>query len=100
GTPGSYPVTIQAADTASPQNTGTQSYTLNVSVTPLTAQTVMPAPDGVVGQSYIATTLTVTGGTGPYTWTATGLPPGLAISPTSGQITGTPTVANTNGSSV
>src|SRR5208282_4966374 len=48
GTPGSYPVTIQAADTASPQNTGTQSYTLNVSVTPLTAQTVMPAPDGVV----------------------------------------------------
>jgi hypothetical protein len=99
-TPGSYQVTIQAADSASPQNIGTQSYTLNVSVTPLMEQTVMPAPDGVVGQGYTATTLTVTGGTGPYSWTATGLPPGLAINPTSGQITGTPTTANPAGSSV
>jgi uncharacterized protein YjbI with pentapeptide repeats len=99
-TPGSYAVTIKAADTATPANVATQNYTLNVSVTPLTEQTVMAAPDGVVGQGYVATTLTVTGGTGPYTWTATGLPPGLAISPTTGQITGTPTTANTNGSSV
>jgi hypothetical protein len=99
-TPGSYAVTIQAADSASPQNFATQNYTLNVSVTPLMEQTVMPAPDGVVGQGYTATTLTVTGGTGPYSWTATGLPPGLAINPTSGQITGTPTTANPGGSSV
>ncbi|MGB7283936.1 MAG: kelch repeat-containing protein [Candidatus Acidiferrum sp.] len=99
-TPGSYTVTIQAADSSSPQNTGSMQYTLNVSVTPLTAQTVMPAVDGVVGQSYAAYTLTVTGGTGPYTWTATGLPPGLAINPSSGQITGTPTTANPTGTSV
>jgi uncharacterized protein YjbI with pentapeptide repeats len=99
-TPGSYGVTIRAVDSAVPPNTATQIYTLGVSVTPLTEQTVMPAPDGIVGQGYAATTLTVTGGTGPYTWTATGLPPGLSINPGSGQITGTPTTANPNGSSV
>ncbi len=100
-TPGSYPVTIQVADTAVPPNVGTQNYTVNVSVTPLTEQFVMPAPDGVVGQAYsIASPLAVNGGTTPYTWSASGLPAGLAISPSTGQIAGTPTVANPNGSPV
>ena len=100
-TPGSYAVTIKAADSASPADVATQSYTLNVSVTPLTEQFVMPAPDGVVGQAYsIASPLAVNGGTPPYVWTATGLPAGLSISASTGQIAGTPTVANTNGSSV
>jgi hypothetical protein len=33
------------------------------------------------------------GGTPPYTWSATGLPPGLSINSSSGQVTGTPTTA-------
>jgi hypothetical protein len=99
-TPGSYQVTIQAADSASPQNIGTQSYTLNVSVTPLTEQFVLTPPDGVVGQPYTSTPLAVNGGTTPYIWTATGLPAGLAINPTSGTISGTPTIANPGGSTV
>jgi uncharacterized protein YjbI with pentapeptide repeats len=100
-TPGSYAVTIKATDTATPANVGTQNFTLNVSVTPLTEQFVMPAPDGVVGQGYsIASPLAVNGGTPPYVWSATGLPAGLGISPATGQITGTPTVANPNGSPV
>ena len=37
--------------------------------------------------------LTATGGTGPYTWKATGLPTGLTISKTSGRIHGTTTTA-------
>ena len=98
--PGPNTFTVQVSDSNSPADIATHTYTLSVSIPGLTVQTVMPAPDGVVGQSYVATTLTVNGGIGPYTWTATGLPPGLAISPSTGQITGMPTVANTNGSSV
>ena len=73
---------------------------LNVSVTPLTEQFVLTPPDGVVGQPYTSTPLAVNGGTTPYVWTATGLPAGLAINPTSGTISGTPTVANPGGSTV
>ncbi|WP_117213103.1 M14 family zinc carboxypeptidase [Allorhizocola rhizosphaerae] len=35
------------------------------------------------------------GGTPPYTWSATGLPPGLSINSGTGQVTGTPTTAGT-----
>ncbi len=99
-TPGSYPVTIQVTDANLPADVAAQNYVLNVSLTPLTTQFVMPPPDGVVGQQYVATPLAVTGGTTPYTFTATGLPPGLSISSSTGQITGTPTVPNPAGSPV
>ncbi|WP_139650735.1 beta-galactosidase [Tessaracoccus massiliensis] len=35
-------------------------------------------------------------GTGPFTWSATGLPAGVSINPTTGAITGTPTEAGTS----
>jgi hypothetical protein len=50
-------------------------------------------PAGVVGTSYTPTTLTATGGTGPYTWSASGLPSGLGIDPGTGAITGIPATA-------
>jgi streptogramin lyase len=99
-TPGSYPVTIQVTDANSPADVAVQNYVLNVSLTPLTTQFVMQPPDGVVGQQYVATPLVVNGGTTPYTFTATGLPPGLSINSSTGQITGMPTVANPAGSPV
>jgi len=99
-TPGSYPVTIQVADSSVPPNVGLQNYTLNVSITPLTEQFVTVPPDGVVGQPYVSTPLAVNGGTMPYTWTATGLPAGLTINASTGQITGTPTAAVPTGSAV
>src|SRR5436190_1656426 len=39
--------------------------------------------------------LTASGGSGSYSWSATGLPPGLSINTTSGLISGTPTTAGT-----
>jgi subtilisin family serine protease len=39
--------------------------------------------------------MTAGDGAPPYTWTASGLPAGLTISPTSGEITGTPTAPTT-----
>jgi len=41
-------------------------------------------------------TNSATGGTAPYTWSATGLPAGLSISASTGTITGTPTTAGTS----
>ena len=49
-------------------------------------------PNGVVGVAYPSTTMSATGGTTPYTWSGTGMAPGLSIS-TAGVITGTPTTA-------
>lgn len=48
---------------------------------------------GVVGTAITPFTLAASGGTTPYTWSATGLPDGLTLNPTTGQVTGTPTTA-------
>ncbi|MGH9078059.1 MAG: WD40/YVTN/BNR-like repeat-containing protein [Acidimicrobiales bacterium] len=51
-------------------------------------------PTGAVGQAYPPTTFTAAG-TGPFTWSATGLPAGLSLS-AAGVLTGTPTVAGSS----
>jgi subtilisin family serine protease len=50
---------------------------------------------GTVGTAITSFTVTATGGTPPYTWSATGLPPGISIGSTTGTISGTPTTAGT-----
>jgi hypothetical protein len=47
---------------------------------------------GTVGQA-TSLQMSATGGTAPYTWSATGLPPGLSINASTGLISGTPTTA-------
>ncbi|GLZ41592.1 S8 family serine peptidase [Actinokineospora sp. NBRC 105648] len=50
--------------------------------------------NATIGQSFSVNN-SATGGTAPYTWSATGLPAGLSISTSSGTISGTPTTAGT-----
>lgn len=60
------------------------------------AVTSIPTHNGEVGVGYLAVTVQATGGTPPYTWSATGLPPGLALSP-QGVISGNNTKAGNFG---
>ncbi|WP_082360750.1 choice-of-anchor I family protein [Bacillus sp. FJAT-28004] len=62
-------------------------------VQPLAITTAALA-DGFVGSPYSAV-IQATGGTAPYTFTATGLPEGLNLTP-NGTLTGTPTKAESN----
>ncbi|MDX6281591.1 MAG: hypothetical protein QOH03_2662 [Kribbellaceae bacterium] len=50
---------------------------------------------GVVGTAISSFTLSATGGTAPYTWSATGLPGGVTIGSSTGTVSGTPTTAGT-----
>jgi triacylglycerol esterase/lipase EstA (alpha/beta hydrolase family) len=47
-------------------------------------------PAGLLGSIYPSTTMAAMGGSAPYTWKATGLPTGLMINSSTGEISGTP----------
>ncbi|MEU7905319.1 putative Ig domain-containing protein [Actinoplanes sp. NPDC049118] len=92
GTPTSATTTTTTAVTATDaaKRTGTVSFTFTTASAPTLTN---PGPQtGTVGTT-ISKTLTVSGGTTPYTWSATGLPAGLAINASTGAITGKPTSA-------
>ncbi len=94
GTPG--PTTANTADytfvlqdAASSEDTKILTLIINPAPAPL-AITTTSLRGGTVNQPYCPYTLTATGGTPPYTWSAT-LPNGLQLNvPTSGTISGTP----------
>jgi hypothetical protein len=48
-----------------------------------------------VGTAIASFTLSASGGTAPYTWSATGLPAGITIGSSTGTVSGTPTTAGT-----
>jgi hypothetical protein len=100
GTPtasGTFNYTVTITDTGGNQGSGRCSHkgTLSCSITvqPGISATCLSI-DAVQGDAIVSATLVGSGGTGPYTFTATGLPAGLSIS-TSGTISGTPTVSGT-----
>ena len=93
GTPtaaGSYAsIVVTVTDNASV--IATKSY--SVAITGALAITAPASlPDGQVGIPYTSTTITRTGGSSPFVWTATGLPAGVTINSSTGVVSGTPTV--------
>ena len=97
GTPntaGSYPFTVQVED--SWHNIDTKEFSIYISDTPLDI-TQPSLPAGNVGSPY-SETVTVTGGTGVYTWSVVigSLPIGLSLNGDTGVISGTPTTVGTS----
>ena len=90
-----FAVTLQAQDSATPAQSASASFTITVTPPVPLGILTLSLPAGVVGSSY-NTSLSATNGILPYTWSVIGgtLPTGLTLS-SSGQISGTPTLAGT-----
>ena len=86
------PLGFKVTDSASPAQTATTILTLTILPVQLSI-TTSSLPNGVGGNPYSAT-MVASGGTTPYTWTATGLPPGLVMT-SAGQIIGSPSALGT-----
>ena len=88
---GTSSVTITVTDSATPANTATKALSLTINA-PALSITTSSLASGTVGSAYTAL-LSATGGTSPYTFSASGLPAGLSVS--GNQIVGTPQNAGT-----
>ena len=92
GTPfavGTYSFNVTLVDSQTAQSV-TQGFTLNIAAA-LTITTGSPLPVALMGQAY-SVQLNAVGGATPYTWTGSGLAPGLSLNG-SGLVSGTPIAA-------
>jgi Putative Ig domain len=106
GTPlaaGSYQFTITATGSPPAGGTGSKAYTLQVTPAPVTlvlAPASLPSAEvsDCPSPSSYSVTITASGGTAPYTYAVTtgSLPPGMALDPGTGVISGIPTALGTS----
>lgn len=73
----------------------TATMSVNITIAGDLALTGSTPSTGTTTVAYSGTTFGGTGGVLPYSWSATGLPPGLGINSSTGAITGTPTTPGT-----
>jgi uncharacterized repeat protein (TIGR01451 family) len=96
GTPtasGTFPFTVQVTDASAQHATFSCSIVI---VSALTITNTCPVAQGTINQPY-SLPLVAAGGVAPYSWALTTgtLPAGLALNPTTGVISGTPTATGT-----
>jgi hypothetical protein len=96
GSEGTTNHTFTVRDSTNPVQAASRTYSLTINLpAPPNITTTSPLPNGTVASAY-SRTLQRTGGTPPFTWSFTGtLPTGLSLNTSTGEIFGTPTVANT-----
>ena len=85
-----YSFTVVASNANGPSAASPASNAVTPQFDPLLVSAPGTPPVATVGQPY-SYTLAVSGGAAPYSWVASGLPAGLAIDPSTGEIAGTPT---------
>jgi Putative Ig domain len=99
GTPtagGTFDERFTVTDSSSPKLSAVADFSVKISQTVASGQPKIVTdalPRGQVGVAYQDVKLGASGGTSPYSWSATGLAPGLTLS--SGVVSGTPTQAGT-----
>ncbi len=93
---GTYNFTVKVTDQGTPPLTVSKAFTLVVTPAPTLSVATTSLPNAAMGSPYSAV-LAANGGVPPLTWSiASGsLPPGLMLTPSTGQISGTPTTQNT-----
>ena len=94
---GTTTVAIKVTDSTSPTvqtATANLQITIAAAVAPTLSITTTSLPGGTSGVAYTGS-VTATGGTAPYLFSASGLPSGLSISSSTGAITGTTTAVGT-----
>ena len=91
--PGTFSFTVTVTDAENPAATASRTLSILVNPAPLSVTTTSLA-GGQVGSAYTQT-LAATGGVTPYSWSVTGLPPGLSVNPATGVISGTPQTPGT-----
>jgi hypothetical protein len=89
---------ILAADGVSPLSSNAATVTVTCPALIISAPSSLP--QGAVDISYVPIAVTATGGSGIYTWSATGLPSGLSIDKSNGTISGVPAAIATAPSNV
>ena len=83
-------IQVTVKDQANATVTDTYSMVVNSAIT-ITGPSSLTAD--TINVAYPSTTATASGGSGSYTWSATGLPASMGIAPSTGVISGTPTAS-------
>ena len=93
---GTYSFSVTVTDQGSPPLTATQAYTLVVTPAPPLSVATSSLANAAQGSLYNVA-LAASGGVPPLTWSISSgaLPPGLTLTPATGQISGTPTTQGT-----